>query len=90
MAYITSLVINALGGRHTHTHTYRQTDRHTHTHTNVQTKMVSRYQTCAWFNNLNVLLILRYGVYKIVMKHAMTVPDIQRFAAGSNWQYHYG
>ena len=24
------------------------------------------------------------------MKHAMTVPDIQRFAVGSNWQYYYG
>ena len=43
MAYITSLVINALGGGHTDTHTHT----HTHTHTNAQTKSISKNQACA-------------------------------------------
>ena len=62
--HITPLVINDLGGGHTHTHTHAHT--HTHTQAHIQT-FVDRsnskkpgahdlWPACVWFNNLKLLI----------------------------------
>ena len=40
--HITPLVINSLGGRHTHTHTNKHT--HTQTHTHIQMSAQEQFQ----------------------------------------------
>ena len=44
--HITPLVINSLGGGHTH--------KHTHTHTDVHTETLSRNHARGWFKNGNL------------------------------------
>ena len=60
--HIMPLVINSLGGRHTHTHK--------HTHTDVRTGTISRNQARAglrpahaWFKNTNIVLKKWAGFY---------------------------
>ena len=51
--HIMPLVINSLGGGHTHTHTHKHTNTHTKTHTDVRTETIIRNQARAglrtWF-----------------------------------------
>ena len=47
--HIMPLVINSLGGRHTHTHTHTHTNTHAYRHS--WTEAILRNRACAWFKN---------------------------------------